>query len=333
MIESPDAMKSFFLLLLLLMLVSLTAIAQDRGSFTYSYTEPGTGHLHTIRMWVPEEGSLDSMRPLIIAWHGAAMTAVEMRTMMTPIARELGAIVAAPEYWGLDQSSYDIMADSSIGYAMRHYSVDPARTISSGFSWGGGIAFKMGMLRPELFAGIITMSPAIDTMSITSTMWANLSRTRIGTILGSRDFYYKEVKAAMEEIDRRGGQLLFLEKPDVFHTDPYFSSAEFHDDYIRIFDFIVPATTSVGSVAGRTGALRLAPNPARDLVRLEWASAPGRRLSVDIVDRLGRTVKRHVVTSGASAAMIDISPLEEGVYLMVARADGELVHRTLVIAR
>src|SRR5687767_10821177 len=111
--STPTAMKRLYALLPVLLLLSIvsTAVAQQRGSFTMTYTEPGSNALRTVRMWVPEEGSLDSMRPLIVAWHGAAQNATQIVEMLVPIARRLGAIIAAPEYEGLDMRSHDIMAD------------------------------------------------------------------------------------------------------------------------------------------------------------------------------------------------------------------------------
>lgn len=324
----------FLVQLFALGMIAAGASAQQRGDFMITYREPGSNAQRTVQMWAPEEGSLDAERPLLLAWHGAGMPAGDMRAMLRPIARQLGAILVVPEYTGVHSDEFlDIMADSSMGYAMANYRIDSARVINTGFSWGGGIAFKMGLRRPELFDGIITLSPAIDTNAFTSTMWNNLSRTRLGTILGDQDFYYQQVKAAMLEIERRGGELLFIEKPGVTHSDPvYFASTEFHDDYLHIVQFVTASASSVARAAFEGATLRITPNPASSHLRIESVHATRRITSVAIYDARGERVASGIASDPQAVLFIDVSGLAEGYYLALVEAGGySLPHRFIIM--
>jgi acetyl esterase/lipase len=236
------------------LLVTLIAIAaavlptraQQSGDITLTYTD-AMGWPRTIELWVPDDSSQSAPRPLLVTFHGAGMSASEMRDILRPSARALGAILAAPEYTGVsDDRRLDAMFDSTVAIAGAQWTVDRAHVVLAGFSWGGGIAWRMGLERPGIAAGIIGLAPAIDTAKMSAILWENIHRTRMAVILGDKDFYYREVRQVVTAIEGRGGSILYIEKPDVQHNDPaYFASQELVDDVVRSYEFVTAVVSGV----------------------------------------------------------------------------------------
>lgn len=67
--------------------------------------------------------------------------------------------------------------------------------------------------------------------------------------------------------------------------------------------------------------LRVYPNPVRDVLRLDLTADPAARVTVEVVDALGRRVVVEMPSVGVDAA-IPVSHLAPGVYVVVVRIDG-----------
>lgn len=72
------------------------------------------------------------------------------RVLVAPEAR-------GPDGYGSDLSERDIL--DVIADVKRNYPIDPDEVIASGSSQGGYIAYRLGMLYPHVFAGVIAWSP------------------------------------------------------------------------------------------------------------------------------------------------------------------------------
>ncbi len=89
-------------------------------------------------------------------------------------------------------------------------------------------------------------------------------------------------------------------------------------------------TTSTSEIDGCE--FHLSPNPAHDLLRLEWADCQLGRIEIELLDIQGRTVKRqvHQQQNGFTTA-IDVRGLEKGVYfLKVKNEDGQWAQKVVV---
>ncbi|MEX0986408.1 MAG: T9SS type A sorting domain-containing protein, partial [Bacteroidales bacterium] len=76
--------------------------------------------------------------------------------------------------------------------------------------------------------------------------------------------------------------------------------------------------------------LRIYPNPAADFVTIESADVSQVLSTIKIYSISGRQVVNHTIERGNR---IDISMLQEGIYLVVIRNGDKQAQRKLVIAR
>ncbi|MWT56443.1 T9SS type A sorting domain-containing protein, partial [Escherichia coli] len=90
--------------------------------------------------------------------------------------------------------------------------------------------------------------------------------------------------------------------------------------------------TATRPASSRRGLLELYPNPATATVQLrlpgETKTQPAR---LELLDGLGRVVRRHELTLGASAASLDVRGLPAGIYAVRLRTAAGLHTGRLVV--
>ena len=236
-------MKRITLLLsmLILMLISQSPLLSqpNKGNFTMEYTDRGIKSY--IYFWVPEDYDSTKSYPFLLAWHGAGDTGENNRNFFTYLlAQRVGAILVCPDannINGQDGSYFMNLTNASYSYTVTTYNIDTNKIIVMGFSWGGGFAYQLVLTNPNLFKGIIGLAPAIGQLD--QTMWNNITKVRMSTILGDKDFNYSVVNKLMNDIKNAGGALLYLIKPGVQHVDNnYFNSQEIIVDLRQCYDFV-----------------------------------------------------------------------------------------------
>ena len=81
--------------------------------------------------------------------------------------------------------------------------------------------------------------------------------------------------------------------------------------------------------------VQLYPNPAQDIVQLYWHSAGAGKNSISLHAITGTTVKsiEHLSKQGNNQAMIDISGLSPGIYLLKLASGTDVSFRKLVVRR
>ncbi|MBN1446457.1 MAG: T9SS type A sorting domain-containing protein [Bacteroidetes bacterium] len=327
-------LRSVCLVVVVTFLTAAAAAQPNTGRFAESFDNGGVTSV--INYYIPEDYDSTKTYPLFFAWHGAGMAGSAMRDVMyVTIAQRIKAIVVAPDANNL-QTNEQLNALIGVSYNRVHqlYSVDTTKRIITGFSWGGQLSFQVGLQNPLLFNGIIGFAPAIGTGQMTQTMWDNIGRIRMATILGDQDFNYTPVDQLMKEIPNRGGALLYIVKPGVEHVDnTYFNSQEFRDDYARCYDYVLGITTTAQTPASLAHDIRIAPNPARDFVRISVDATTGETVLVELRDIRGAVVSRaEAVASGSVNATIPTTALPPGLYMArITAGSAEYLRKVLVV--
>ncbi|MFC2114207.1 T9SS type A sorting domain-containing protein [Bacteroidota bacterium] len=321
----------FFLTLLIICLCTLTSKSQlSTGDFTITYQETGSGANRNFYMSVPNDYDSTKSYPVLYAWHGSGMTGSNMRSSMKAINTNtgIGGIICCPDINGMTTADQlNEMINNSTQY-YEQYNVDHGREIITGFSLGGYYSFQIGLLNPEDFAGIIGFSPAIGLAQFNSTMWDNISKIRMGTILGTLDFNWSAVNALMVEIQNKGGNLLYLIKENVTHSDNvYFNSQAFIDDYKYCYNYVTGNTSIENNPADELISLNVYPNPFTDGITVAVSSEKECFLKIRIFDLYGKEVYSFNTELEALSMNkeIDLDMLGSGSYI-VSVALGDKVY-------
>ncbi|MCX6156040.1 MAG: alpha/beta hydrolase-fold protein [Candidatus Kapabacteria bacterium] len=232
-------------------------IAQKTGDFSFNYTDRGV--TSAVYVSVPKNYNPANDYPLLLALHGAGDNGNNMRFIVSTIlAKSINAILICPDANQLNGKTTDYLVnlvDTSYNYCLTNYKIDANKKVIMGFSWGGAMAYTLGLQYPEKWVGIFGHAPAIGSFS--QTMWDNITKLRLATILGDKDFNYTAVNSLMNSIKTKGGELLYLIKPGVQHVDnAYFNSADIIVDYRACYDFVINAAADVSEpekVAEKSG--------------------------------------------------------------------------------
>lgn len=121
-----------------------------------------------------------------------------------------------------------------------------------------------------------------------------------------------------------------VENPN--YVGSYLSTTSDHFPVWTRYDLARVATDAEQEPGAASGALRVAPQPARGVVTVRFAATAAAR-SLGVVDLLGREVLRHDVPSGDAAAHLDVSDLPTGVYALRLGTGAHVRTERLVVVR
>lgn len=121
--------------------------------------------------------SADERAPLLLVLHGGGGTASGMLNAFRELADKQGILLVAPQSRGRtwdvviagvrrgrtgqdSRFGADILrVDAALQAVLRRASVDRTRIVAAGFSDGAGYALSIGLANPQLFAGVLSLSP------------------------------------------------------------------------------------------------------------------------------------------------------------------------------
>jgi hypothetical protein len=93
-------------------------------------------------------------------------------------------------------------------------------------------------------------------------------------------------------------------------------------------------TTGTSEWTNNRFSVRLSPNPASGIVRLDFARALQSDATLELSDHTGRVVLRQIIGQQSAAVSIDVSTLSQGVYFYTCRtAAGNMFGGKLVVSR
>jgi hypothetical protein len=296
----------------------------QKGVFTMSYIESGTGATRSFYMDVPTDYDSLKSYPLLYAWHGSGMSGSSMRANMQVLNSSIKGIICCPDVNGMTLGTQlAAMFQTSLQYAEK-YNIDSSRKIITGFSMGGSYAFQIGLQDPTKFKGIIGFSPAIGSSQFTSLMWDNIAKIRMATILGTLDFNWSVVDALMLEIKSKGGNLLYLVKENVTHADNvYYASQAFLDDYQSCYNYVIGLTSIEDNQTGNKLNLKVYPNPFSNKTEIETTKSVNKPLTLTVYDVFGKKVFENTNNSLSANEHITLNfeNLESGIYVLIV-SDG-----------
>ena len=101
--------------------------------------------------YVPEDYNANEKYSLIIAWYGCGLTPDGYRDLLTDvIAVQKKVIIVAPVIANQEtMQDYVDFNNEFFKYIYANYSIDTNKTIITGFSWGGQLAFELALSNPE----------------------------------------------------------------------------------------------------------------------------------------------------------------------------------------
>lgn len=327
---------TFFFLAICMICSSQLSAQPTTGAFSLSFENNGI--TSTISCYVPEDYDSTETYPFLYAWHGGGMQARHMRDMLyLVIARDLKVIVYCPDWNNIQsQQQFTLLKEASLAHARHYYSLDPDRFIATGFSIGGVTAYQLALNYPTLFTGVIGLSPAIDVMLFSETMWNNIGRVRMATILGDQDDNFTGVDVLMQDIRSRGGSLLYLIKPGVEHQDEtYYNSPEFKNDYRACYNYVLGVTSVEPAALPEGMDITMFPSPVSNSMQLSITTDQAMDLSAELYAFDGSLLWQScTVTQGNSLTQsVDMSFLPSGTYVAVIRYGDEICTRKVLKVR
>jgi len=322
--------KSVTILLTLFTISAFSLFSQPQtGNFAISYNDRGINS--SIYFWVPTDYDSTKSYPFILAWHGAGDTGGNMRAFMAYLlAQRVGAILVCPDANQInkqDASFFGNLVSASYSYTMTNYNIDKKKIIIMGFSWGGGFAYQIGLLNPTMFQGIIGLAPAIGALD--TTMWKNIKKLRMATILGDKDFNYDAVSGLMNNIKNQGADILYIVKPGVYHVDnTYFNSQAIIDDFRACYDYVINEQLGVTENNSESvNYISIFPNPATDFISVFNETA----ISFEKTS-IFSTEGVKLIEADYSP-VLDVRSLANGVYYSKFTSKGKTITKKFIIIR
>ncbi len=315
-------------LFLLVILCAQSAFAVKTGTFTVKVAI--NGNQRSINYYVP--GYYDSTKSIPMLWGwGAGMTGAEMLERLKQMQNKINGIIVCPDLNGLGGNEYDEMAEYSYNYTRQNYNIDTQKIVITGFSMGAGKAMGIGLGKPSRVKGIICMAPAMTKSSMDENMWSNVSKVRIAAIMGLKDSGKDAVSVLMDEIESKGGSVLYIEKEGLDHmgTNGYYKTQAFINDYMNCYNFVVSNSTDVEEEATGSGnGLAVFPNPATEFISINIDSNDDPSFQGRIYNQIGDCV----MTLEKNSGIIDISGLEQGLYsIVVVNGSKTMAGRFIVV--
>jgi hypothetical protein len=314
-------MKQFYFLILTTIAVLFcndNLFAQAKGSFAMSYNNSGV--TNTIYFYVPANYDSTKTYPMLFGFHGNGMPGSDMRDLLNiGISSNVDAIICCPDINNItsDGTRINNLINASLSYTRSTYKIDSNKIIATGFSMGGSIAFQLGLINPAIFKGIIGISPAIGSAQFTQSMWDNITKVRMATIDGTLDFNYTVVKALMNDINSKGGNILYIEKPGMDHTgsNGYFNTQSFKDDYLKCYNYVLNLTSDVENNNPFTldFSINIYPNPATENVHLQTNNENIK--SIKLFNLHGQLIQEYFTND------FSVANLPDGIYFITTKTD------------
>lgn len=173
---------------------------------------------------LPQRFDAKTPTPLIIALHGTGGDGAQMARLLERPAREVGAILIAPDAlrpsgpgysWTYrDESEWLVL--KMIQDARSKWNVGPV--ILVGYSQGANIALAMGQTHPTEFAGVIPVAGHYEADLAEAPREGD--RPRWCLLIGARDEWAKTYEAAEEAFEEAGMAVHRYEIPGMGHSFP-----------------------------------------------------------------------------------------------------------------
>lgn len=182
--------------------------------------------------------------PLIIAMHGYGTTADDIASPWRDVARDAGAILAAPRatravvsggmQWGsIDEADY--VVNKALEYVQREHKIDTSRIVLTGFSQGGYMTFNLVARHPDRFAGAIPIAGSYRPDRAELSALSPEDAPRFYLMVGSEDRTLEQNRTAAEKLKALSIKVQLVEFPGVGHTLP----KNYVEELKKALDFVL----------------------------------------------------------------------------------------------
>jgi len=222
-------MKRVTKMKVMLRLIALLAVLSGWGSstiFAAALSDPQDESLRLLpgdksiqfNLVLPPGYNPSQRHPLLVSLHGAGGKGTDMIPFWKNAAAFSGVILCCPKSAGITWNKQDVpRVPRIVEYLMKTYSIDPNKTLLSGFSDGGAFTYYLGFQRPDLFHYLNPMSGGFSDVFLRQ--GNPIKPVPMFITHGRKDeiipFY--NAKKAINTLKRYDFPITFAEEPDAGH--------------------------------------------------------------------------------------------------------------------
>jgi phospholipase/carboxylesterase len=202
-----------------------------------AHERPGARGAFTF--YAPEWLESSRRRPLVVALHGGSGHGADFLWTWLREARSRGLLLLAPTSqgptWSLEGADVDAgPLDAMIDFVSRRWPVDPARILVTGLSDGATYGLLYGLRASAPCSAIAPVSGVLHPQNFANGNMQRARGRRVFLAHGRLDWLFPVglARAAAEELERAGAELVYREVDDLSHTYP----REINDEILRWFD-------------------------------------------------------------------------------------------------
>ncbi len=178
-------------------------------------------------------GAPEGPRPLIVVLHGYGGRVAQNAEVYRKVARELGAIVAAPAAVRRDRDGRGFswtFRDESEWWVLRaiekvsaRHEIDTERLILAGFSQGANVALSVGLKYPERFVGLLPVAGHYEAHLMPVPAGRG---PRVYLLIGQKDPFAATFVEAESDFRRGGLEVRLRMVPGLGHSFPRRATTE-----------------------------------------------------------------------------------------------------------
>jgi len=179
--------------------------------------------LQPYSVFLPESFNPGTQYPLIVFLHGSGTDERQLMSGLVSVFGTLEYPIIAPKARGLS-SEYEGDSGEDVFECIEHFislfpNVRRDRVFLAGFSMGGTGTWRLGILRPDYFRGLIILSGRLDPGTAD-----RLRDQNIFIVHGAKDLAVPigNTRKAVEKLQAMGANVVYIEFPEGGHGD-YFT--------------------------------------------------------------------------------------------------------------
>ncbi len=174
---------------------------------------------------VPPDLDKSKPAPLIVALHPYGATAEWIVGRWRDVAKERGAILAAPRavrsegqgfQWGAVNEA-DLIVTNALKQVMGEHNIDKDRVVLTGYSQGAMMSFALGAKHAKVFSGVIPVAGSFD---LTSEELSGGELPKFYIMIGDKDEALASNRKAAKDLEGKAKDVEIIIYENLGHTFP-----------------------------------------------------------------------------------------------------------------